>query len=286
MNSFPLNQGNQMSLGRDSMKHFILALSFFVASSAFAADGTSFSENNAWVKNVYANLFTNYHGATLSDPVGSRTLDHNGKPSRSAMVNFDSEFATGYRLSPSVKLGVIVPFFVYPFPTLGENMTLGDVGAKVSWKAIATDNFHLDANLAVQPPTSQYSRSKNIRMGIKATPSGRYDFDAIPLSLGAWTEVKEYVNASDKNLKLWALPYAEYQIVKNLAFNVGYEMQWYHYTGRPNGKIANYLQDLQPGLVWRAMKHLSINPYLQIYTQNKLNSDSTAFGVIANAALL
>ncbi len=267
------------------MRFFSLAI-LGLSLNAYAADEVSTAESGSFVSHVYAGLTSTFHGATLGDLGSRRSVDHNGNVSQFSPVNFDSELGTGYKLGHDTKLGVVVPFLV--FPSAGENFSLGDIGVKISdGQTIATEHFTLATNLILQAPTSDYSRQKNLKLGIKTTPYARYEIPESNWTLGAFTELKEYLGVtSDKNFKVWALPYVKYQLAKSFALNLAYEMEWRHMAKQEGLGLGNYAQDLQPGFIWWPTKKISVNPYLQLYTRNTLTSDKTAVGAFVSAALL
>ncbi len=240
------------------------------------------------LNHLYVNYFGIYHGPTVSDLGSPYTVDRTGNQSKSkyGAMNFDSELTTAYMVSSDIGIGASVPFFFVP--VMGQGLILGDVGLKVfDRKTIATSDFSLYTNLILQAPTSDASQARNMSMGLKTTPYFRYHFSGSRFSVGSWSEAKAYLGVTrDKTFKLYGAPYVSYQLTSTLALNLEYEMEAHHDVGKPTFDFTSYQTDLQPGIVWRPTPRLVVNPYVQLFTGNKVTSETTAVGAVINATLL
>ena len=269
----------------------VIALTTLTAINGFAAEmnevGTSSSTTSNILSNLHDNLYLNYfgifHGAPLTNLDSTKTVDHNGLPSKNSAINMDSEITAAYMITPSFGIGPDVPFLMVP--VLGQGLILGDLGIKaIDKKTVSKNGLVISTNLYVQAPTSASSSARHMDVGIKTTPSIRYTMPGSRLTFGAWNEAKEYVGVtSDKTFKLYTQPYANYQLAKNFSLNVGYEMEWHHNVGDAAARFTTYQTDLQPGFVWNITPKMILNPYVQIFTANRMSTDTSAVGAVLSA---
>lgn len=242
--------------------------------------------SGSFVDSLYLNYFATFHGAPLNDLGSPRTVDQKGKPSKFNSINFDSEITAAYLLAPGIGVGPAIPFLAVP--VLGQGIILGDLGVKAfNKKTISYKGFNLSTNLILQAPTSKSSQARQMDFAVKTTPALRYSVPASRFTVGAWTEAKAYLGViKDKTFKLYAAPYANYQLIPNLSLNLEYEMEWHHDVNRPTMDFATYQTDLQPGFVWNVTRDILVNPYVQISTTQNVNSDRMAVGAVISATVL
>lgn len=276
------------------MKIFFALLAFALSTNAFAVDSTipaatsQTEESRFWPKDLYSDLFSNYHGSSLKKFDTSRSLDNKGKLGKPATTNFDSELALGYHVGEAVRVGAVVPFLAFPAPgATGDAFSLGDMGVKVShsdtvnWRGV-----HVSTNLILQAPSSDYSRNRGQKLGIKTTPSLRYEFADSDFSLGAFNELKSYVGVnSGKAFKVWTLPYVKYRLNKSVALNLAYEVEVDH-VAHSSARLSHYQHDLQPAVIWNVTKHFMVQPYMQFFSLSSISTAHTGFGTLISAAIL
>ena len=234
---------------------------------------------------MYINLFSNFHGPTVQNLGSPYSLDSKGRVS-SRGINFDSDLTVAYMLDPSVGLGLDLPFFY--LPGKATTFELGDVGVKVfNKKLLSTPNFSLYGNVLVEAITNDYSRSLGQKLGVKTTPNFRYNIPKSRFAVGAWTEAKAYVGAQKgKAFKLWACPYLNYQLAPKLSAVLQYEIETDHMVN--NGGLLNfttYQSDIMPGVSYFITPHVMVNPYLQIFTNDRVAWDRTGLGALVSATL-
>jgi hypothetical protein len=275
------------------MKIHLAILAALISTNAFAIEqtvpaATSQSESASFIpKQVYSDIFSNYHGSSLKEFDSSRSMDRFGKLGKPATTNFDSEFAAGYRLTDSVKIGAVVPFLAFPSSTANSNFSLGDVGLKISHSdTIDYNGLKLSTNLIIQAANSDYSKARGQGLAFKTTPYVRYEIGKTDFSVGAFNELKYYSGVtSGKSFKVWTLPYARYRLNKSVSFNLGYELEMDHMVHNP-ARLSHYQHDLQPSVMWNITKHIMVQPYLQLFSLNKINTANTGFGTLISAAIL
>ena len=235
---------------------------------------------------TYADLFAHYHGSSLKEFDSSRAMTNKGKLGKQSSVNFDNELGVGYHVTEHLGVGAVVPFLVVPAST-ADNFILGDAGVKISHHdTVNWRGLRINTNLILQAPTSDYSKARHQKLGIKTTPSIRYDIPNSDFTVGSWNEVKQYVGVqSGANLKVWTLPYVKYHASRSVDLQLAYELDMRHVAHYP-AKLTNYQHDLQPGVIWKITKKVSVNPYLQFFDLGSIRTANTGFGTIVSAALL
>jgi hypothetical protein len=265
-------------------------LVLLLSTQAFAAEGTSEATSKSMMDDVYVNFFSIFHGPEvtgLDTPYTPNT--QNGKPSKAVnnVMNFDSEITAAYLITPTIGIGPVVPFFLYP--VMGQGFTLGDVGIKAfNKKFISNHDLNVYANLILQLPTSDYSKApfRDMSFAVKMTPNVRYTIPDSRFTLGAWTEQKAYLGVkSGKTFKLYAAPYVNYQVTPKFSWNLEFEAEADHMYGKPTYDLTMFQNDLMPGFVYFVTPKIMINPYLQIFTKEKVAIDRTAVGAVLSASI-
>ena len=71
-----------------------------------------------------------------------------------------------------------------------------------------------------------------------------------------------------------------------MALTFLYEMGASHTYGDDAGNLDNEGTDFQPGVLWRIIPGLEVNPYLNIYTGGKINLATTSFGMTLSWMML
>ena len=282
-----------MSL-RDNRVYFIAAIIAIFAyvsiahADESASNGTSATDANTsgFMSHMHASYFAIFHGPGVDNFSSPNTIDQTGTLSKTTRMNLDSEVNLPYNISDSVSVSPVIPFLLYT--TMGSGATLGDLGFKVTDKKfISTSDVNVSANLIFQLPTNTLSKARGMEYAIKSTPSVRYVIKDTRFALGAFTEIKAYLGVtSGKAFKLYADPYVNYQITSKFSANVAYEMEVDHLKGvGSNLNFQPYQSDLMPGFIYMITPTVMINPYLQVFTTQTVDSGHMALGAIVAAAI-
>jgi len=261
-----------------------------VSSAAPAASNVSSAQASApdstsLLDHFTAGYFAVYHGASLNDPGSSFTLDHNGFRNTSNAVYLDSVADLSYLLTKSIGVGAYVPFFIVPAP--GQHFVMGDAGVQFfDRKTVDSDGLRVFTNVILQGPTSDYSQARGQTLAVKTTPYVMYDLPHTNFKLGSFTEAKAYLGVnSAKTFKLWAEPFVRYSLSESFALSLAYEMEADHFFGKPTLDFTSYQTDFQPGVIWWITRKIMVNPYVQIFTGNKVALDNSAVGAVVSARL-
>lgn len=257
-----------------------------------SADGASVTTSSSnWygtaLDSLYVNYFANFHGSPLNDPSFFKTPNTNsavGKQGRN--MYFDSTLTTAYKITQDIGVGPEINFDLEP--VLGRGATLKDSGIKAyNRHQIQSGGFNVSSNLILQAPTD-YSRQQGIDFSVKTTPNVRYDVPASRFTVGSFTEAKAYLgaNTGKKSFKLYAGPYVNYQLSPSFALTTVYEMEANHFTGKPKLDFTSVNTDLQPGVRWNITRNVLVNPYVNLYTGNKITAANSSIGAIISATVL
>jgi hypothetical protein len=240
------------------------------------------------LKNLYLNYFAIVHGTPLNDLASPYSLDHNGKHSKTSFntINFDSEVTAAYMLTKDIGIGPSIPFLLVPVQ--GQGLVMGDIGLKTFDKHLISHNgLNIAGNLYIQAPTSKADKDRGMDVGFKSTPAIRYAIPNSRFAIGSWNEAKWYEGAFvGKTFKLYTLPYVNYSVSPAVSLNLGYEIESDHMKGDSNLNFTTVETDLQPGVVYFITPKVMVNPYLQIFTGNKITSDKMALGAVFSATVL
>jgi len=240
------------------------------------------------MKNLYLNYFAIVHGTPLNDISSPYTLDHNGKHSKTSFntINFDSEVTAAYMVTKDIGIGPSIPFLL--IPVQGQGLVMGDVAIKTFDKHLISYNgLNISGNLYVQAPTAKVDKDRGMNVGLKTTPAIRYAFPSSRFAIGSWNEAKLYEGVSTgKSFKLYTLPYVNYSLNPSVSLNLGYEIETDHMKGDSAMNFTTVETDLQPGVVYFITPKVMVNPYLQIFTGNKITSDRMALGAVISATVL
>ena len=121
---------------------------------------------------------------------------------------------------------------------------------------------------------------------VKTTPNFRYDVPDSRLAVGSWGEAKAYLGAlKGKLFKAYAAPYVNYQLTPKLSLNVEYEIEADHFVGTTPFDFKMFQTDLCPGFVYMVTPKVLINPYLQVFTTDRIAMDHTAMGAVISASI-
>jgi hypothetical protein len=232
--------------------------------------------------------YTTFHGSPLHDLGSQYGVDRHGNnvANNYNALYFDTDMTLAYRVTKDIAIGADIPFLGEV--SRGQGFVLGDLGLKIyNHRLFSNQGVTIGSDLILQGATSTASQARNLKMGVKTTPFIRYSIPHSNFTIGAWNEIKDYLGVSyDKTFKLWTLPYAAYALSDQVALNVGYEMEWHHNVGQKGFGFDTYQTDLQPGVIFSVAKGVIVNPYLQYFTDQKLDFQHAGFGAFISANIL
>ena len=241
--------------------------------------------NSNVMENLFLGLTSNFRGPGVTRFGSPYTNTSTGFMDKNKGMNFDSDVTAAYLFTPTVGLGVIVPFFYVP--TQGHDFVLGDVGIKFfNRKFLTTSTLNVSSSAILQASTSDYSRSIHQSFAVKLAQNVRYLIPDSRFTLGSFVEEKAYVGVQKgKTFKLWAAPFVNYQLTPNLSANLLYEIEAHHLRDTQTLNFVMHQSDLCPGFIYLVTPKVAVNPYLQIYTTDGIALDRTGVGALITASL-
>jgi hypothetical protein len=235
---------------------------------------------------LYIGWGSTFHGPELNHLDSPVQIDHNGNFSnKNSPLWFDNDVIAGYKVTNDLVIGAAVPFYL---AGEGQAFILNDWGVRLkALKLYSNGGFLINGSVYLQAPTSTYSNSMGMWMGLKFTPNLIYSIPSSRFTVGVFTEEKEYFHQRDKSFKIWTAPFVDYQLVPKLSAQVLYEWEVHHNPPTNQGffQFDGYQSDLQPGVVWNISPNVMVNPYVQIYT-SKVSLEHEALGVYIAATVL
>lgn len=238
-------------------------------------------------EHLHFTLFSNYKGPNVGDIGSAETVNANGVKNARQRQYFDTDVMAAYKLGSSTGVGIVMPFWL--ITTKGQEFSLGDMGIKLyDKKAYSTKDLTIGANLILQAPTSAFSKTQGMTMGVKTTPSIRYNVPKSRFTLGAWTEAKAYVGvdaANGKLFKLWGAPFVSYQLAPKLSGILQYEYEASHFVNTAPLDFRTVQHDILTGVSYMFSPQLMVEPYVVFYTTQKLSMSNAALGAIISASI-
>ncbi len=273
------------------MSRLLILFAVLFSLNSFASDGSSVSQSSSVMDQVYLSYFGTFNGPGLMNLDNPNALNANGSltdhKTAFGHINFDSEVTAAYLITPTIGVGPVIPFIF--FPTQGYGAILGDLGLKAfSKKFYTAPNLNVYANIIFQVPTSDGSKLNEMDFAIKTTPNVRYMIPNSRYTVGAWTEAKAYLGVKDraKAFKLYADPYVNYQLSPAFSLNLGFEMEANHFANVDKALDFKMVKsDLQPGFIYMVTPKVFLNPFLQVFTTEKISLDRTALSATLTASL-
>ncbi|MBC7692520.1 MAG: hypothetical protein H7222_12215 [Methylotenera sp.] len=175
-------------------------------------------------------------------------------------------------------------------PVRGQELNLRDPYVRISNNSIfSTDTLNLYGDVRFHIPVTTLSRDQDILSGIQTLAIMTYIQPGSRWTWALYGSSRYNVfgkHGRGNDLELYLGPNFAYQITPSLAFTTLYEMNATHHLGQEAMVLNNDGTDLEPGFRWDVTPKVSFNPYVNIYTGNRLNLDSTSVGATLSWQLL
>jgi hypothetical protein len=175
-------------------------------------------------------------------------------------------------------------------PVLGQSMTMRDPYARVSYE----DIMHFSqatwyGDLRVHFPVTDLSRDQDMLAGVQTYHTLTYPIPGSRFTTALDASARVNVFGSQgrgDDLELYAGPSLSYLLHPNFSLTLLYEMGASHQFGAKAFDLYNDGTVLEPGFSWDILPSLTINPYLNLYTGNKVTLSSTSIGATLSWILL
>jgi len=267
-----------------------LALS---AGAAFA-DETSTTSVQAVAPKLTDKLILSYTGYLYGPNFGKmdgRTTDANFgvEENGGKVVNLDSNFKLGYKLSSDVSLSGTFRYISQE--TVGKGGTLKDSWLALSHgHAIQRGNFNSAFELRAYLPISDASQAANKITAFRFNQNSNFTFG--DLTAGVYSYIRYDVvgntgGAGTQQLYLYAAPNAAYQLSKTVAATMWIDLAQYEKDIKTANNSIYYDGgvDIEPGVSWDITPNINVNPYINFFPGNA-RADSTTINMIISAKVL
>jgi hypothetical protein len=212
---------------------------------------------------TYANYF---YGPSITKPTSSGRPDASeGLESSHAPLLMKNYLSAEYKISDSLKVGPIAYWKLNP--VRGGKFVIGDPYVKgTASKAFSRGSFNVAADLRLIAPVSDESRAAQKRAGIASKQITSYGVPNSRLTLGviSYLGYNAYGPAAPKqdDLEAYVLPNVAYQMLPNLAAEVGYELDG---ARTRNGDFKSLGTELDIGASWDITSNINLAPYVALF---------------------
>jgi len=230
-----------------------------------------------------------YTGGSLSKPGQSFSPDTDGNPDPTMPQQMENLLGVFYKLSPTAKVGAQAHFFYSPVDN--KNITMMDPLLQINDSAlIVSGNFKLGGYTRAYLPATAESTDKGRILQMRFFLNPNYDVPGTRISLGAYSYAQPaaFKSSGTGTTFLGYLgPYVNYQLTPTVAISALYEMAASHKKNKDGfTDLDNAGTDFEPGVSWDITPNLTLNPYLNIYTGNRITSDNTSINLLIIGKLL
>lgn len=237
---------------------------------------------------VSLNYFAIFYGPSVGEP-SSYQATPTGERDENRPLLVKNYLSAGYRLSDYVSASA-TGYWAWR-PVLGQQVFMRDPYVRIGHSSlINSGNFNLYADARLHFPITAGSREMDMLAGLQTFQMATYQLGASRWTLGLYGSARFNVygvqGIGNPDLELYIGPNVNYQVSRNLALTLLYEMGTTHYYGDDPMNFYSEGSDLEPGLSWDITPRINVNPYLTIYTGEKISFDTTAFGMTLSLSLL
>lgn len=247
---------------------------------------------NEWLRLRFVD---EYYGPSLGDPREFQYDPQEVYPGDSQSMLFT--ISTGYKINKRFQVYWNTRFIwtiANSDPDSGLRITDGRLYLSDA-DILTVDTFKISAKYYIQPAMDHKTREINRLVAFAFDPLLNYDIPDTKFSISTEFLFRyimyqhgrdaRYPAKPTKDMDLVFYPAINWQILPTLAANLAYEMDGKHHKGqdwftyRLNTVYGTTY--LQPGLSWDAFPSLNINPYLTIYTGDKVSLKTTNLTIVA-----
>jgi hypothetical protein len=265
--------------------------------SADAASGSSVATEQEsaldWMRNNMTVSYTNwFYGSSANDPLNGSMPGKDGKESEEyTPINMVNRATLGFKTSATT---VLSANYESTFQATGkrEYVNVDPFLRFQKSKLMEQGRFSLDADLRFYAPVEKKGIAQGRLATVRSTQYFKYSPPASRASFVLTTYVKGRAHRSGRkekaqDLEVYAGPEVDYQITPNLKAMVLYEMAAQHMRkDDTTAGLINKGTDLEPGIVWDISKNVSLNPYLNITTGERINMGTTTVNAVLSVALI
>ena len=153
----------------------------------------------------------------------------------------------------------------------------------------STDQFNLYGDARFHAPVTTESRNSDLLAGLQTFFIASYQVPGSRLTWASYFSARYNIFGSQgtgSDTVLYAGPNLAYQLTPSVSLTTLYEMGASHVYKDKIFALNNDGTDLEPGIKWDINKSVSVNPYLNFFTGNKVSLTSTSIGMTMSWQLL
>ncbi len=241
------------------------------------------SENSPFSMYYYAA----FYGPALQNP-SSYQPTQTGQNDFNHPVIMKNFLGLGFNLSDTIAI-TPTAYWIWT-PVQGQQVALQDPFLQISDSSlVSTDHFNLYCDLRYHFPVTSVSQQNRSYGGVQSFQSATYQIGTSRFSLGSYASerVNFYgLSGYGNDLELYVAPNATYQVSRNVALTLLYEMRTAHFNGDDPFAFSSDPFDLEPGLSWEVTPTLMLNPYVNLYPTGNLSLKSSSIGMLFSWQLM
>ena len=239
-----------------------------------------------FIDSFSVSYFGIFSGPSLGNP-SSLQPTPTGEPNPDKPLDFDNYLTLGYGVNDNIAISGTARYAYQP--VRGQAIRMIDPFARISHdELIHVMDFNLASEIRFHFPVTHESRLADLLAGFES-----YSFASLPIGSSRFTlmgiaSIRYNVfgrRGSGEDLQTYFAPIISYQLSPTVSLVARYEMYLGHIFGDKPFVFTNDGTDLEPGVYWQVTQRLSLNPYINLYTGNKVTLKSSSVGMLMNWAI-
>ncbi len=237
--------------------------------------------------NTSVSYFGFFIGAPVSDPFSSKTPAV-GKQyyTDGSEIGLENQLTVSYKINPTLSASLNPVFKISPSAT--RYGMIASFARLASSSVYNKGNFNVGADLRFYPGITNDMQRNHERMTWRSDQDFSYKVPSSRLTAGVTTSLRYHnylVDSPVKDYRIKAIPNVQYQIANNLSAGLAYEMALTHIrntAGVPAGTVEEYQEwtFLEPSITWNITENVMFNPYVDLYTGDKVTGETAQLGAV------
>lgn len=227
-------------------------------------------------------FITQWYGSAvgkITDPVQPDEYGLTKANSGNSPQEFDNTLLATYKLDDK---GLVAGFAVNEvFYMYGQGHTFVDPYLKIAKSnLIKNGGFTFGGDFRTYLPLSNLSHNAHRTTRFRSFSTANYDIPNTKFSLQSFNDINYYVygdgaSATARDFLVLVQPTINYQLMPQLGFYVGYEMDAQHNRNKPTLDLTAAGTWLYAGTSWDVTPKMNFSPYLALRPGGAVNADST-----------
>ena len=233
------------------------------------------------------NYYGVFYGPSIQDP-SSYQPNSSGVIDRTLPLLVRNYMSLTYSLSKAIAVSATAPWVWKPVQN--QELKAKDPYFRLADSELfSTDRFNLYGDARFHAPVTIESRDSDLLAGLQTFFIASYQVPGSRFTWASYFSARYNLYGSQgtgNDTVLYAGPNLAYQLTPTVALTTLYEMGASHIYKDRTFALNNDGTDLEPGIKWDIAKSVSLNPYFNFFTGNKVSLTSTSIGMTMSWQLL